>query len=369
VSGPVPDVPAQGAVVARFRVLIVAGVTVAIGVGLQSLAAEAWIRDYPRQSYFKYCFVSTPSNQVLNANRKARFRDALATWKQRAVMTWAEVSCSDSNALTVRMADLGTMSGTLAQTIRNGFHNPVRVEFDWNETWNDGRDEPTSSEVDFWGVAAHEIGHVWGLDHGCTNCLTPLDSEYSTMNAENRGYSVIPFGSESRDLTSDDEAGARWVDDLRIVPNRGFERLTDTISAVRTVPAYYWRGNNTFLLSCNDGLAYEGVCHVSNSTAGGYIYVQFRHKFVAPGNVNLVSFYARNAWSATGRIRLSVIDVTTQQTLANQTFSIPGGNSGPWTLYSLNFTSLTSALHVLQFAVYNELPGALVRFDLLTFRE
>lgn len=233
--------------------------------------ATAW-RDYQAclgttctQHVFDYCF-----NGTLTTAQKARFRNALNTWYVRAPgLEATEKTCTGGPLVVKKQYIDGNNSstqGTLAVVQRNALGHPHTAVFDSAEYWHDSVSISTCSNprIDFWGIAAHEIGHIWGLDHPHSS-FAP-EGDRNTMAAVIQAYTCSAT-YKMRSLSSDDDAGAVYVESrpggstTNWIPNFGFERgpgSTDCVGDVPCPPDFYWTQIGSATQNCST--AYSGSC-------------------------------------------------------------------------------------------------------------
>jgi hypothetical protein len=333
-------------------------IVVALTMVLQTAPSPAFEESGGRQDNYTFCF-----NSTVNANRKARYRDGNRTWEARQSLTTNEVSCSNSGALTVRVQGIDGFGNVLAEVHFNILGNPVDVTFDSAETWWEATSAPPGTAADFWGVAAHEIGHIWGLEHTCDSCTSP-QGEWNTMNRFARVYDSVN-GSENRDLTSDDEAGIQWVKNLKYMPNFSFERVSDSVSGLRTVSAFYWGVTGGWTRICGDGNAQHASCYERTTTTGTLKQSVYRR--VCFGCQIQLSLQNRNASSTAGRLRIIVKDLTANVTLANRTCSVPALSL--WAPCVIVFSPNSSDRRLYEYSITNEIAGPQIRLDNVTVQD
>jgi matrixin len=323
---------------------------VEIVLSLQAPAARAFsiTSQLHLQDSFTYCFTSN-----VNSAQRSRYRDGLQAWRQRQIVSWTEHSCSDSGALTVDLTSVdGHPGGTAAVTVNNGFTmNPERTNFDSAENWYTGTGPSLCNTIDFWGIAAHEIGHVWGLGEALEeggDDFSP-QGEPITMGLFTL-YNCDPLEA-LRTLSSDDEAGIHYVhyfgsagfDDY--MPNFSFERTQDCIDPLGCVSDFYWTLSpdaSRYSRICGDGNAYVHNCYES-LTAGGTFIQRVRRRLCngSAGCAGQLVVRVNNRGAAAANVRLQVLDVTSGSNVLSDTTTLiaPGG----WRVAASNFVPASGA--------------------------
>lgn len=215
--------------------VLLAGLCVLPGVRLMS-DAEAFSRvdAWDLLSAFNYC-----TDGVWGSAWDARLGDAAGGWTSRSGLTATDRAVCDGGdpAGTVKLYK-GWLpnEGIAAARHDDIFGDPVEIEFntaDYN--WYTGTDSSwadCANKPDFWGVATHEFGHIYGFRHFSqtqeADSCSGYCSSVPTMHPGHNNTSLCN-GDYARDLSSDDEAIARWTAGGNYMPNNGFESGSDSL--------------------------------------------------------------------------------------------------------------------------------------------
>lgn len=330
-------------------------------------AFQQWTGAEP-QDNFIYCFTG-----AVGTAKRDRWRDALNTsWGGRELLNGGEVSCSNAAALTVDHRSIDGSGMTLGRTTANALGSRVRVDFDSGESWHEQQSVGACYTVDFWAVAAHELGHVWGLDHQDAASPQP-PSEYPTMRSELLGaYGCPPTDYLSRTLTSDDEAGAHWVKNGSYVANYSFERYYQCAPSPCSSPpgeeVFYWSLVGSWVRTYDPLNVVNGSFYMKVSGTGSILQRVRRRMCNGLGTPcsAAFTFWLNNRSGGPASVRVLVKKIaTTTTTLLNTTCT---GLPSSWILCSASFDRPNTSTQVYEFQIKNE-TSAQFWIDLVQVRD
>lgn len=341
-------------------------------IALPNIASAFDLFPYPREG-FKWCWSTSLDG---HATKKDRFRDGVQTWKQRGTLpNFQEAgSCTTAGGTRVRYVSIDGKGGTFGIAVGSNTSNFTDIEFDSAEVWHNGTTKPECTEIDFWGVAAHEIGHGLGLAHpnqngGPTN--SP-QNQLITMATGIDGYNCP--GEEKRhkrrNLSSDDEAGMRYVKDQSYMPNQSFERAEDCIDPLGCDPAFYWNtgGAGTWTRLCNTSVAHEQDCYERLSGGAGTLRQSVRRIMSGQGTF---SFWVKNPTLLPAIVRARVVNQTNSTELLNQNCTVPAGgtdSTATWVQCSFTFSGPTFVEKQYQYSIEVDTNPEKILFDLVKVR-
>lgn len=170
------------------RALVVVGVVTALGMaGAGSAQGYVIFGKWSGNSAGLSLHSSLPSSFV-NAQGYAA-----GTWTGVTTSRWVFVKQPGAqNQLSSGPFDgpLGVLAATFVSFNGSGFISDADVQYDNAENWYTGPGTPGGSQIDLRSVAAHEFGHITGIDHSqSSNCpgssSDPTMCPYYTLGSSN----------------------------------------------------------------------------------------------------------------------------------------------------------------------------------------
>lgn len=204
----------------RLLVYCLTAATVVLGVaqiGTEQARAFSWGYGWDQVDHFDYCFPT-----LWPQGWRDRWWDATDSWISRTGLSSSDYAVCDGGdpADAVKLYRGWVADDAWAVTRHDqATGEPAEVEFNTSDyswytgtamTWDNCDADPPIP--DLWGIAAHEIGHVYGIRHfsetqesdGCTGYCPARPTMRHTIGACD--------SANQRDLASDDEAIGRWID-------------------------------------------------------------------------------------------------------------------------------------------------------------
>ena len=242
--------------------------------------------------------------------------------------------------------------------------NPVEVEFNvqgYNWFTGTGPNPCVSgNKPDFWGIATHEIGHVWGLRHFSETQESDSCSGYCPARPTMRPSINMCDSADQRSLASDDEAGAKWTSANSAgglyMPNSSFERTESD-------PSWYWSNPSGANRNCGAANPYDGSCVLNLFDSGS---VSQKLYIIPNGPHQTLEFRANNQGSSTDSIHMTVFDLTTGNSLADDRCFVGAG--GGWHQCTLDWSLQQVPNNAHEFRLKldrNSAGGPLIWIDLL----
>lgn len=258
-------------------------------------AATTFALLFPGTARAFFVEASTTSGIVIQFTEDASFTnygflhdtlmDAFRAWEVQSLTTYVDFDYTSSNvARKVFAKNLDGPGDKLGQATTRCVSNAstCSMEFDTSEHWNTTTEVRDDTWIDFFAVAAHEVGHWHGLGHsaiGNAQCPSggnaPEDIPVTDGQRPSMGACTDPGDTHQRTIAQDDGNGMH-------VARPYFKIMTANDSFEYTSPFYGWKhrpsaGGGSSTRYCNDPRpAYNGSCFVqfNGGGTGGASYYQ-----------------------------------------------------------------------------------------------